>query len=86
MTRTGTDEDMSDRNDSSETDHTIRVLATLNERGPCRVIEIAKVLNIHPVPIDRACTHLQQKGLLQRQPGGTYCVTETGRVVLEKQL
>ncbi|RRJ31516.1 MarR family transcriptional regulator [Halocatena pleomorpha] len=68
---------------TTETDNAFEILVTLDERGPCRVTEVAKVLNVHPVPVDRTCTRLQQEGLLQRQHGGTYRVTETGRVAIE---
>lgn len=65
------------------TDHAVRILATLNEEGPCHVMELAAGLDEHPIPIDRTCAHLQQAGQLRRQHGGTYAITETGYTVLE---
>lgn len=68
------------------TDHAVQILATLDEEGPCHVMELAAVLEAHPIPIDRTCTQLQQAGQLRRQHGGTYDITETGCTVLENSI
>lgn len=64
-------------------DHAVRILAILDEKGPCHVMELAAVLDEHPIPIDRTCAQLQQEGGLQRQHGGTYDITDPGRSALE---
>lgn len=68
------------------TDRAVQILATLDEEGPCHVMELAAVLDVHPIPIDRTCAHLQQAGRLRRQHGGTYDITETGCAVLENRM
>jgi DeoR/GlpR family transcriptional regulator of sugar metabolism len=62
---------------------TLHILNALNEAGPCHVMELAAVLEEHPIPIDRSCSLLQQDGQLRRQHGGVYEITDIGVSVLE---
>jgi DeoR/GlpR family transcriptional regulator of sugar metabolism len=64
------------------TPRALRILSTLDEIGPCHVVKLAAILDEHPIPIDRTCAKLQQNGQLQRQHGGVYAVTESGRSAL----
>jgi DeoR/GlpR family transcriptional regulator of sugar metabolism len=67
----------------SETACALGILRTLVGIGPCHVVKLAALLNEHPIPIDRTCDRLQQEGQLQRQHGGVYAITATGRSLLE---
>jgi DeoR/GlpR family transcriptional regulator of sugar metabolism len=82
----GTGTQMIDRSTYRDTDRILRILTALDEEGPCHVMELAAVLDEHPIPIDRACGWLQHDGQLRRRSGGVYEITDMGVSVLENAL
>jgi DeoR/GlpR family transcriptional regulator of sugar metabolism len=79
----GSDNQMIDRSTNHDMDRTLRILTALDEEGPCHVMDLATVLDEHPIPIDRTCGQLQQDGQLRRRSGGVYEITDVGVSMLE---
>ena len=55
-----------------------RILRTLDGRNSLHVVELADVLEDHPITIDLACDRLQREGRIHQVGPGYYRLAEDG--------
>ena len=61
----------------------VDVLETLLEQSPLHVVEIASLVDRHPIQVDRACASLHDDQYIYPLGRGLYEITTDGRTRLE---